>query len=90
MRAVLEAAARDGKVVALSADAVEKLSVEDLRAHVEKLTPTVPLSAHTPRHLRESKDLTMLMAEYNAIQDPQKRAEFYEKNREKMFGSVRN
>jgi uncharacterized coiled-coil protein SlyX len=83
---VLDAAAREGKAVALSAEAVAKLSIEDLRAHVEKLVPTVPLSARTPKAIRENKDVVALMAEYNAIQEPEKRAEFWDKNREKMFG----
>lgn len=85
-QAILEAAAREGKVVALSAEAVEKLSIEDLRAHVEKLAPTVPLQARTPRSTRENQEVVTLMADYNAIQEPEKRAEFWNKNREKMFG----
>ena len=41
-------AAREGKVIALGADAIEKLSVEDLKATIAKTAVTVPLSAKTP------------------------------------------
>ena len=44
-------AAREGKVVALSADALAKISVADLRATIEKTPVTVPLSARTPKTL---------------------------------------
>lgn len=46
--AILEGAAREGKVVALQADALAKLSPDDLRAHVKALPVTVPLQAKTP------------------------------------------
>lgn len=49
---VLAAAARDGKVVGLSAESVEKLSVEDLRAHVAGLPVTVPIEQRTPAHVQ--------------------------------------
>ena len=45
-------AAREGKVVALSADALEKISVEDLKATIAKTAVTVPLSAKTPEHIK--------------------------------------
>ena len=41
-------AAREGKVIALSADALAKISVEDLKATIAKTAVTVPLSAKTP------------------------------------------
>ena len=44
-------AAREGKVIALGADAIEKLSVEDLKATIEKTAVTVPLNAKTPANL---------------------------------------
>lgn len=47
-QAVLDRARMDGKVVALNADAVAKLSAADLQAHVDALAVTVPLSARTP------------------------------------------
>lgn len=53
--ALLERAAREGKVVALSAEAVGKLSVADLTAHVDGLKATVPLSAKTPADLPPGK-----------------------------------
>ena len=45
-------AAREGKVIALGADAIEKLSVEDLKATIAKTAVTVPLSARTPEHIK--------------------------------------
>ena len=45
-------AAREGKVIALSADALGKLSVEDLKATIAKTAVTVPLSAKTPGHIK--------------------------------------
>ena len=47
-------AAREGKVIALGADALEKLSVEDLKATIAKTAVTVPLSARTPGHMKET------------------------------------
>ena len=46
-------AAREGKVVALSADALAKISVEDLKSTIAKTAVTVPLSAKTPANLKE-------------------------------------
>ena len=48
-------AAREGKVVALSADALGKLSVEELKATIAKTPVTVPLSARTPATVPEKK-----------------------------------
>lgn len=47
-RDLVAEAAREGKVVALSAEALAKLSVEDLKATIAKTAVTVPLSAKTP------------------------------------------
>ena len=47
-------AAREGKVVALSAEALAKISVEDLKATIAKTAVTVPLSAKTPANLKEA------------------------------------
>jgi len=47
-------AAREGKVIALSAEALEKLSVGDLKATIAKTAATVPLSAKTPANVREN------------------------------------
>ncbi len=46
-------AAREGKVIALSADALAKLSVEDLKATIAKTAVTVPLNAKTPANIKE-------------------------------------
>ena len=44
-------AAREGKVIALSADALAKISVDDLKTTIAKTAVTVPLSAKTPANL---------------------------------------
>lgn len=46
--AVLEQSAREGKVVALSAEAIAALSLDQLRDHVSKLPVTVPIERRTP------------------------------------------
>ena len=46
-------AAREGKVIALGADALAKISVEDLKATIAKTAVTVPLSARTPANMKE-------------------------------------
>ena len=51
---LVAAAAREGKVVALGADALAKLSVEDLKATIAKTAVTVPLSAKTPATVKET------------------------------------
>ena len=53
-RDLIAEAAREGKVVALSADALAKLSVEDLKATIAKTAVTVPLSAKTPATVKET------------------------------------
>ena len=53
-RDLVAEAAREGKVVALSADALAKLSVEDLKATIAKTAVTVPLSAKTPATVKET------------------------------------
>ena len=52
---LLAEAAREGKVVALSADAVEKISVDDLKATIAKTAVTVPLSARTPSFVKPTE-----------------------------------
>lgn len=53
-RDLIAEAAREGKVVALSAEALGKLSVEDLKATIAKTAVTVPLSAKTPATVKET------------------------------------
>lgn len=53
-RDLVAEAAREGKVVALSADALAKLSVGDLKATIAKTAVTVPLSAKTPATVKET------------------------------------
>lgn len=49
---LLSQAAREGKVVALSAEAIGKLSIEELREHIEKTAVTVPLDQRTPERIQ--------------------------------------
>ena len=51
---LIAAAAREGKVIALSADALAKISVEDLQATIAKTAVTVPLNAMTPGKVKEN------------------------------------
>jgi hypothetical protein len=51
---VILSARMEGKQVALSADALAKLSVEDVEKHVAALPVTVPLSAVTPSVVKEA------------------------------------
>ena len=46
-------AAREGKVIALGADAIGKITVEDLKATIAKTPVTVPLYAKTPTNMKE-------------------------------------
>jgi len=50
---LVNAAAREGKVVALGADALMKLSVDDVKALIARTPVTVPLSAKTPNTVKE-------------------------------------
>lgn len=73
---VISDARMEGKVVALSADAVQQLSLDALKDHVKALPVTVPLSATTPAHVQENKPGT-ISDEQRAIalscgQDPEK------------------
>ncbi len=47
-------AAREGKVIALGADAIGKITVEDLKATIAKTPVTVPLNAKTPTNMKEN------------------------------------
>lgn len=60
-------AAREGKVVALGADALAKISVEDLKATIAKTAVTVPLSAKTPTTMREKPAEGDVPEEFKAI-----------------------
>ena len=46
-------AAREGKVIALGADAIGKITVDDLKATIAKTPATVPLNAKTPTNMKE-------------------------------------
>ena len=64
---LISEAAREGKVIALGADALEKLSVEDLKATIAKTAVTVPLSARTPGHMKETPPAGEVPEEFRQI-----------------------
>ena len=66
-RDLIAEAAREGKVVALSADALAKLSVEDLKATIAKTAVTVPLSARTPATVKETAPSGEVPEEFKKI-----------------------
>ena len=66
-RDLIAEAAREGKVVALSADALAKLSVEDLKATIAKTAVTVPLSAKTPATVKETAPCGEVPEEFKKI-----------------------
>lgn len=87
-QALLDAALQEGKQVNLSEDAISRLSCDQILDHITKLPVTVPLEARTPRHTPpdgEGGEEGTLLDQYNAIREPDKRAEFYAANKDKMF-----
>ena len=64
---LIAAAAREGKVIALSADALAKISVDDLKATIAKTAVTVPLSARTPENMKENPVEGDIPEEFKAI-----------------------
>ncbi len=60
-------AAREGKVIALSADAIGKITVDDLKATIEKTPVTVPLNAKTPGHMKETPPAGEVSEEFRQI-----------------------
>ena len=64
---LLNEAAREGKVIALGADALEKLSVDDLKATIAKTAVTVPLSAKTPANIKDNAQSGEVPEEFRQI-----------------------
>lgn len=60
-------AAREGKVIALGADAVGKITVEDLKATIAKTPVTVPLNAKTPSGLKPAAPIDEVPEELRQI-----------------------
>ena len=60
-------AAREGKVIALGADALAKISVEDLKATIAKTAVTVPLNAKTPSGLKPAAPIDEVPEELRQI-----------------------
>ena len=64
---LINEAAREGKVIALGADALEKLSVADLKATIAKTAVTVPLAAKTPSGLKPAAPIDEVPEELRQI-----------------------
>ena len=60
-------AAREGKVIALGADAIGKITVEDLKATIAKTPVTVPLNARTPANMKENPPAGEVPEEFRQI-----------------------
>ena len=60
-------AAREGKVIALGADAIGKITVEDLKATIAKTPVTVPLNAKTPANMKENPPAGEVPEEFRQI-----------------------
>ena len=60
-------AAREGKVIALGADAIEKITVDDLKATIAKTPVTVPLNAKTPANMKETPPAGEVSEEFRQI-----------------------
>lgn len=60
-------AAREGKVIALGADAIGKITVEDLKATIAKTPVTVPLNAKTPSGLKPAAPIDEVPEELRQI-----------------------
>jgi len=85
---LLMGARMDGKVVALSADVIGKLSVADVKAHVDALPKgAVPLAAQTPGNVTEPGTLTKQAArEALAALPPAEQQAYYLKNKAVIDG----
>ncbi|MBR4651825.1 MAG: hypothetical protein IKO72_00560 [Kiritimatiellae bacterium] len=60
-------AAREGKVIALGADAIGKITVDDLKATIAKTPATVPLNAKTPANMKENPPAGEVPEEFRKI-----------------------
>jgi len=82
---IVEKAQSEGKVVALSVAAQAKLTVEELEGYCAALPVTVPVQRRTPG--REPLGAgASLIEQYNAIEEPAKRAAFFRENQKKLAG----
>jgi len=85
--AIVAQAAREGKVIPLSAEQIGAMDLAALADMVGKLPVTVPLSKRTPAvEPMSAQGGNPAIAQYNAITDPEERAKFYAANREKILG----
>ena len=84
--ALLEGATAAGKVVALEATVIEKMTVAELTTHIEKVPVTVPLAARTPKATKPAAGAS-LIDQYNAITDPAARSKFFNDHRKELSGS---
>lgn len=81
---ILREAAADGKQITLKPEVLAKFSVAELRDHVTTVPATVPVNRLTPRRTPIEGDGSTVLEQYNAIDDPAKRAAFYHENRAKL------
>jgi len=83
--ALLAQATAAGKVVPLSAEAIAALPVAELKASIEALPVTVPLSARTPRATPTVAPTGAdVIVQFNAIKDPLERARFWREHGNKL------
>lgn len=79
-------AAREGKVIPLSAEQLAATAPAVLRDMVARLPATVPLSRRTPAVEPLSAAGNSIIEKYNAISDPEERARFFAAHRADIVG----
>ena len=80
---IIAAATAEGKVVALSAEIVSKLSLDDLRKHCQELPKSVPLVGLTPVKVAENKTVELSATELEVAKSLGLTAEEYAKEKGK-------
>lgn len=80
---IIAAATAEGKVVALSAEIVSKLSLDDLRKHCQELPKSVPLVGLTPVKVAENKTVALSATELEVAKSLGLTAEEYAKEKGK-------
>jgi hypothetical protein len=73
-------------VIPLSAEQIAKTELAVLADMVAQLPVTVPLHRRTPAIEPLSAGGNTIIAQYNAITDPDERAKFFKENRAKILG----
>jgi len=78
-------AAAEGKVITLSAEAVQVISVKDLEDHIKTLSASVPLKQLTTTRQPANAGAS-LIDQYNAITDSAARSRFWVEHRKALTG----